>query len=1129
MKKIWLLFISLYFFINFSNAEEFVLHTAAELENYHASSDIFAGNDNKYHYYTCKVQGCTKVFEAQHKASDVFVKYDEGEKESHYYKCNEEKCNALVAHRHNFDNQPYHSKFCKVCTDKGKCDKRFKGDFSSDLNGKHWQFCSDPNCLAIKSAYHTGGTHENGGICEDYCKATYQTHGMNNANGTYQKDAENQGYNSEYHWNSCYFDGCTYKYYQEHVKSGMPHSDAYRHWYLCTVCGIELNSTKHEWTEYFEFNKASHWIDCESCGFQRLNEAHIPDNNENSCEVCREKPEYYEDKQIDSFELSSTYVTKKFKDTFTLTIKNKKPIDTVTETFTWSSSNTEVATVDANGKVTVGNEVPGSTIITATAINGVKAECIVYVGEGIKINGLLGLKTIKVGDIIALTPTFTNHGIAINESDYLVDYSALEWSTTGSNIKLIEGLVKALEPSLTTTKVTVTMPGGGSASINIKVNCRDGEHEGGEEHSSSGDCTKCGVHYIDHKVGDWKFDEDGHWKECSGCGEQESYGEHYGATHDKGGKCTKCKYEYEEHGESEEWIKYDGKQHYAECINPDCSVKTYENHTEGPVCKKCGYVAECKHEGVSHATNGKCPTCGVQIEPQHTFNNWKYKNDREHSRTCSVRGCNVEETAAHQFDSSGFCSICNYTGGGECQHVWLYGNPRPSTHDKQCENCGTQVTREPHSFVNGKCVCGEKSDTDGHNCDGYQANLQHDDKKCWYQCPDPTCNKRWFEEEHDYPEGEVICARCGYNKNTQGIELNYDLRLNVYQTEYYIDKKWEDGENGKTFTYIPIEIPLDIVGKAKIKDITVTSEAYDLNYVYYSRSGKATGNATKTPWLKISLIEKTDTEPYKLKAELTDPTTAKYFNDYVIIKVEDEYQKDEARVRIIKSGDERARFHANALYPVQSICSVGNDISFTIHARTNYLYGNSTEEEIAEFKSLDKTKLARYVVDDKDIKITVNNTGINASSEPIIGNITKTCTLVPNETGELYDGFPYYEIKVTGNGINPGTAKVVVSITGKYQEMDKENISNTDFVQVRNVPISVQVFGDPEPVHFEDNSSSGGSSGGNSGNGSGNNGGESTTTGGGTGVGGVIGGTLAGLGAVGLLVLFIILKKSSGH
>ena len=81
---------------------------------------------------------------------------------------------------------------------------------------------------------------------------------------------------------------------------------------------------------------------------------------------------------VTSVKLSKSKKSLNIGDTFTLTA-TVKPNDATDKSVTWSSSDTSVATVDENGVVTAVTE--GTATITATASNGVKADCTVTVKQ----------------------------------------------------------------------------------------------------------------------------------------------------------------------------------------------------------------------------------------------------------------------------------------------------------------------------------------------------------------------------------------------------------------------------------------------------------------------------------------------------------------------------------------------------------------------------------------------------------------------------------------------------------------------------------------------------------------------------------------------------------------------------
>ena len=81
---------------------------------------------------------------------------------------------------------------------------------------------------------------------------------------------------------------------------------------------------------------------------------------------------------VSSVSLNKTSTTLYLGGTETLTA-TVNPTDATDKTITWSSSDTSVATVSSNGKITANSNNGGYAIITATASNGKKATCIVHV------------------------------------------------------------------------------------------------------------------------------------------------------------------------------------------------------------------------------------------------------------------------------------------------------------------------------------------------------------------------------------------------------------------------------------------------------------------------------------------------------------------------------------------------------------------------------------------------------------------------------------------------------------------------------------------------------------------------------------------------------------------------------
>lgn len=135
-----------------------------------------------------------------------------------------------------------------------------------------------------------------------------------------------------------------------------------------------------------------------------------------------------------------------------------KPDNATDKKVTWSSSNTSVATVDSNGKVTA--EAAGTATITAKAGN-VEATCTVTVPEkeitSIVINEKLSL---KVGESCSLSVT-------IEPSD-AADKS-LKWTSDTTSVATVDGNGKVTAVAVGTAKIKVTGSNGKTAVCNVTV------------------------------------------------------------------------------------------------------------------------------------------------------------------------------------------------------------------------------------------------------------------------------------------------------------------------------------------------------------------------------------------------------------------------------------------------------------------------------------------------------------------------------------------------------------------------------------------------------------------------------------------------------------------------------------
>ncbi|MGN0807409.1 MAG: Ig-like domain-containing protein [Candidatus Coproplasma sp.] len=155
-----------------------------------------------------------------------------------------------------------------------------------------------------------------------------------------------------------------------------------------------------------------------------------------------------------SITLNTTSATITVGDTLNLTA-SVLPSNATFKTVTWSTSNSSVATVDANGKVTaIGT---GSVTITATAddASSVKATCAITVkAEIVKVTGIAlnySNENLNVGDTLQLTATVTPDN---------ADDTSVSWSTSNSSIATVSasGFVTVVgEGTVTITATSATV------------------------------------------------------------------------------------------------------------------------------------------------------------------------------------------------------------------------------------------------------------------------------------------------------------------------------------------------------------------------------------------------------------------------------------------------------------------------------------------------------------------------------------------------------------------------------------------------------------------------------------------------------------------------------------------------
>ena len=200
-------------------------------------------------------------------------------------------------------------------------------------------------------------------------------------------------------------------------------------------------------------------------------------------------------------------------------------------------------------------------------------------------------------------------------------------------------------------------------------------------------CEKCGEEYGElaaHAYGEWKYNAEKHWKECTtdGCDSKTEESNHEGGTKTCIAKavCEKCGEEYGElaaHAYGE-W-KYDAEKHWKECTTEGCDSKTEE---AAHAFTKTGSDSE-KH--------WKECECGAKSEEEaHNYTENKFDTEK-HWKECEC-GAKSEETAhvlSYNKDDAQHWQKCDCGyETAKADHAYNVWNKTDSRYDRKACECG---------------------------------------------------------------------------------------------------------------------------------------------------------------------------------------------------------------------------------------------------------------------------------------------------------------------------------------------------------------------------------------------------------------------------------------------------------
>lgn len=536
--------------------------------------------------------------------------------------------------------------------------------------------CSFEGCTStVKGAAeeHTGGTHENGGVCT-LCKKQYQNHGQSTEIVDYIK---HEDLHIELY--KCTEPTCTKLLIglSELHKGGAHENDG-----KCTVCdyqyqihGVSDEFARHEITEtgHTELYKCT-FTGCEGTHKVGEEEPHKGGTHQNDgiCTICSHKYQTHE---------KTTEIAKYMIDETVHMVLYKCSHPGCTTTYPGTAEDHKGGTHENGGKCTVceyqyqahnASEEVAEYEITETG-HTPKYKCTYEGCEGTH----LGEEEAHKGG---------NH-----ENDGICTVCGEKYQTHGKSEE-----IKEYQPTENGHKpiYECTHP-----------DC-DETYEGEEEahsgatHENGGKCEKCEEVYEEHgkadEATDYELTDNGH-KPIYDCTNED---------------CNETYEGEEEPHNVEEWTDDGNGVHSGECT--ECGEEVTEEHDYGEdgKCKDCDAIIpedECEHTYIiekneTHHWNF-CPKCRTTKEGSfelHKYEEYTVNEDGTHSATCTV--CQYELIEKHNYEEDGKCEDCaERIPAEECKHAYEMKHDE-TQHWKFCPKCETieEETKGNHTY--GKYV-----------------------------------------------------------------------------------------------------------------------------------------------------------------------------------------------------------------------------------------------------------------------------------------------------------------------------------------------------------------------------------------------------------------------------------------
>ena len=367
-----------------------------------------------------------------------------------------------------------------------------------------------------------------------------------------------------------------------------------------------------------------------------------------------------------------------------------------------------------------------------------------------------------------------------------------------------------------------------------------------------------------HYYGQWSKDSQNHWRECSDPNCPEETGRIIDrAAHiyddDADTTCDLCGYVRSiapDHSGGHvygDW-SWDVNSHWHECTDPDCPDKA------GSVQDKASHVYDNDHDY-------DCNVCGyvrsTSLSHTHTFDGWKYDAER-HYHICSVKYCPYPEkmdSAPHAYDDDQdeFCNVCAYGRFGT-QHAHTYGDwtaDGETGHYRVCtaENCPYadkgRVT-EAHSYDDDADMlcntCGYDRTVTPPAHEHTYGNWTADGETGHYRvCTDENCTSADKGREtavHSYDDdADMLCDTCGYDRTVTppAHEHTYGDWTADGETGHYrvcTDENCTSADKGRVTEAHSYDDDADMICDTCGYERTVTPPAHEHTYGDWTADGE---------------------------------------------------------------------------------------------------------------------------------------------------------------------------------------------------------------------------------------------------------------------------------------------------